>query len=331
MIVVVEDTTREVEVGQEMTIGRAYSNLLRLEGEDISRVHAIIYRRANEYVLRDLDSKNGVYLNGQKVTNAILSNNDEIQIGTYTMVFDPPAEFNADAFLRRHRGRTPEPQQAIVKNDQPELKTFFGKDKSVWKQDADTDVVFYPLEDLERMVTESTGGLSQAFALDILRMQNSIAEQPSPDETEGERSIYAAVIQTACEVLRAERGVVILRDDASEVMRLGAMTPLDKDVSVNRTVLNAVLRDGMAVLCNDVAADTRFHKTDTVRRERIGSLIAVPMALSDGASGLLYCDVLDKSNAFRRDHLLLLLLLSKQATFCLRFAATRRAAARNAR
>ena len=42
-----QDRRECIDIGLELTIGRSYSNRLRLEGADISRAHAIIYRRGD--------------------------------------------------------------------------------------------------------------------------------------------------------------------------------------------------------------------------------------------------------------------------------------------
>jgi len=102
LILIENGTATEVPLSQELTIGRAYSNLLRLEGDEISRVHCILYRRGEETVLRDLDSKNGVLVNGTKTGNFALSQGDVIQVGKYVMLFDPPSQDVVDEFLVRY-------------------------------------------------------------------------------------------------------------------------------------------------------------------------------------------------------------------------------------
>ncbi len=64
-------------------IGRDKSSQLPIsqEYETISRHHLEIRREAGEYILTDLDSSNGVFINGQKVERARLDENDEIWIG----------------------------------------------------------------------------------------------------------------------------------------------------------------------------------------------------------------------------------------------------------
>jgi pSer/pThr/pTyr-binding forkhead associated (FHA) protein len=52
-----------------------------LPERQVSREHAEVYLRRGHYFVRDLGSKNGTYLNGQPVTDAVeLYDNDTIQI-----------------------------------------------------------------------------------------------------------------------------------------------------------------------------------------------------------------------------------------------------------
>jgi pSer/pThr/pTyr-binding forkhead associated (FHA) protein len=53
----------------------------------ISRRHAQITFRNEEYHLEDLGSTNGTYVNGIKIVKCILRNNDQIDIGGVKMLF----------------------------------------------------------------------------------------------------------------------------------------------------------------------------------------------------------------------------------------------------
>jgi pSer/pThr/pTyr-binding forkhead associated (FHA) protein len=75
-------------VADEMRIGRRAGNDLQLNHSRISRQHAIIIRTAKGYVLHDLGSHNGTYLNGQLVVGQrLLEDGDVIAIGDITITF----------------------------------------------------------------------------------------------------------------------------------------------------------------------------------------------------------------------------------------------------
>lgn len=68
-------------------IGRRKTNDLVIENLAVSGSHARIERLENGYVLSDLQSKNGTYVNRKPVTTSLLKNGDIIQIGMHTLLF----------------------------------------------------------------------------------------------------------------------------------------------------------------------------------------------------------------------------------------------------
>lgn len=62
-------------------IGRGVSADLRLDDPTVSRRHAIVAQREHGAVLLDDRSMNGTWLNGERVTEATLTDGDVIQLG----------------------------------------------------------------------------------------------------------------------------------------------------------------------------------------------------------------------------------------------------------
>jgi hypothetical protein len=83
---------REFElVDLEVNIGRELDNTLRLSDPSISRHHAVIRMGTSGYEIHDLQSSNGVLLNGNKVPSALLHDGDRITLGQMQLTFvDPP-------------------------------------------------------------------------------------------------------------------------------------------------------------------------------------------------------------------------------------------------
>lgn len=74
------------------TLGRAPSCQVIIDNDFASRRHAQIIRRDDSYWLRDLDSKNGILLDGQRVTvESLLVDGAEIRIGEALFYFVDPA------------------------------------------------------------------------------------------------------------------------------------------------------------------------------------------------------------------------------------------------
>lgn len=85
------NTLRFVLDRETMTLGRAASNDLQLENDNVSRTHAKLTRIDDEYTIEDLDSRNGIYLNGLQVHAAVLRDGDELSIGDFIFTYQDGA------------------------------------------------------------------------------------------------------------------------------------------------------------------------------------------------------------------------------------------------
>lgn len=84
-------TTHEF-VSDKLTIGRLGGNDVALDEASVSSRHAEISAMDGVVILRDLDSTNGTFLNGEQVTGEhALEEGDEIYFGTVRSVFLEPA------------------------------------------------------------------------------------------------------------------------------------------------------------------------------------------------------------------------------------------------
>ncbi|HEU0001687.1 MAG TPA: FHA domain-containing protein [Ktedonobacteraceae bacterium] len=87
-----EDQPYEMKLaGDEFTIGRAGSSSILLDQDNLtSRHHALLKHEGNRYLLFDMRSANGVFVNGQKIyveSEYELLDGDHISIGNYEMIF----------------------------------------------------------------------------------------------------------------------------------------------------------------------------------------------------------------------------------------------------
>ncbi len=71
----------------ETLIGRARTNDLRFKDESMSREHAVILWEDGCYTIEDLQSTNGIRVNGKKLRSARLEDGDEIWIGQAQITF----------------------------------------------------------------------------------------------------------------------------------------------------------------------------------------------------------------------------------------------------
>ena len=86
------ETVARTEVNKaRFMIGRSEHNDLSLDHEYISRQHAVLVRIGNATVLLDLKSRNETFVNGKRIDNQVLINNDIISIGDHRIKFLDPA------------------------------------------------------------------------------------------------------------------------------------------------------------------------------------------------------------------------------------------------
>ena len=94
---------------EEVILGRALEAGVRINDKNISRQHAkinTIYDGENqltEYVVTDLNSRNGTLLNGQRITHEKLQNGDKISIGEHILRFELLDEIDREYHRQIHR------------------------------------------------------------------------------------------------------------------------------------------------------------------------------------------------------------------------------------
>jgi hypothetical protein len=82
-----DDAGATYPIKESVSFGRAESNTVVLRDAKVSRQHAKIVKQGEEYVLVDLNSSNGTFVNGERIEEHVLANNDEFQIGDTVLQF----------------------------------------------------------------------------------------------------------------------------------------------------------------------------------------------------------------------------------------------------
>ncbi|HEX7900604.1 MAG TPA: FHA domain-containing protein, partial [Planctomycetota bacterium] len=80
------------EVTELASIGRGDTCAVRLDGRHISRIHARMERKDGGVHIKDNGSRNGIFVNGASVKEAVLKPDDELEIGEHVLVFDPASD-----------------------------------------------------------------------------------------------------------------------------------------------------------------------------------------------------------------------------------------------
>lgn len=127
----------------EHVAGRAAGNAIQLPGSHVSNRHCAFYVDGPRVVVRDLNSTNGIYIEGQRVGEAILQHGMRVQVGDRLLLLEapelmaPPPEPARPAFPEV---AAPGPEAGRFAEHQPQVPDH----SSTWPSTARSGVQAYP-------------------------------------------------------------------------------------------------------------------------------------------------------------------------------------------
>jgi pSer/pThr/pTyr-binding forkhead associated (FHA) protein len=103
--------------------GRAGGYWVQIDDPEVSRKHFKIFFRDGLWHVHDLSSRNGVYVNGARMSSATLQSGDTLRVGNQSLVFvlttksdlpvtGQPINVNDDAYRQTMRHKTIKPAEA---------------------------------------------------------------------------------------------------------------------------------------------------------------------------------------------------------------------------
>lgn len=107
--------------GDEFVMGRGSTCQMVLPERQVSREHLRIYRDGDHYYLKDLDSKNGTWLNSEQIKGdaVLLHDGDEISIALAVRMMYVASESTAPLLMDEMQ-----PQKGILKLDRESRRVF---------------------------------------------------------------------------------------------------------------------------------------------------------------------------------------------------------------
>src|SRR5688500_14976050 len=292
------------------TIGRAPDNSVVLDDPRASRYHAHITQSDNG-VFTIIDgamvnnqlrrSANKVFLNGEPRFDQQLKNGDRITIGASTLRFEQSAE---------------ERITDVRYDDKPLGHTQL----LISANDVMTTV----------LRTKADASASRDRVLEALqRKANILTELYEMSKTLGSvfdlNAIFAKATDIIFRATPADRVVALLADksvsgDAEDVelhpvatrARDEKLEAHAKKLTIGRTITRKVMKERVAMLSQDAAADEQFAGVDSIVSQGVRSTICAPMVAESGVHGALYADRLDPFSAFRPDDLELISAVASQ-------------------
>ncbi len=101
--------------GETVSIGRDASNTIQISDAEVSRRHARLLLQGGRYILEDLGSTNGTYVNGQRLTGPhVLKPGDVVSLGENIVLAFEAVEFDPGATVAVQRAAPPPPPRRSV-------------------------------------------------------------------------------------------------------------------------------------------------------------------------------------------------------------------------
>jgi transcriptional regulator with GAF, ATPase, and Fis domain len=260
----------------EVRIGRDPSNSLAISDLSLSRRHCVLAREDDGYKVRDLDSRNGTYVNGRVISEKRLSHGDQISVGESVLVFllqeetDEAASVEFDDHLTQATAQI-RPQDVLY---------------------------LQPERVLRELPAASRLGRNLNALLKISRVVHSISDL---------EQLQAQILELIFEVVPAERGAILLDGKGSEKFSsLFAHPGPAKGAApmrVSRTITRQVMDQGVAILGADVPGSEGFNGVESLVSCKVRSLLCVPLTVFKKVLGCIYLDTTSPGTRFDRDHL----------------------------
>jgi transcriptional regulator with GAF, ATPase, and Fis domain len=240
-----------------LSIGRHPDNRLLVTDRAASRFHCVVEGSEGRFLLRDLESRQGTFVNGHPVREHLLAEGDLVAVGDLLLLFQ--AEDTADAEAGRG-----EPVALLGEGAFTARTTI---------QRAAEDAL-RPRPDFQTLLR--IAGILQA-SRSTAELARGLLEQ-----------VLAAVPGDRAALLLADRGSAEIAASFAVDRRQGSGDPFP----ISRTVVQAVLREGVTLMAEDVLLEARLAGAESLQADRIRSLLAAPLTHLGRTLGLLYVDII---------------------------------------
>jgi signal transduction histidine kinase/pSer/pThr/pTyr-binding forkhead associated (FHA) protein len=282
-----------------VTIGRSIDRDIILVDRKVSSQHAEVRKTGNIYTIRDLASTNGTFVNGGRVSEAVLHLGDEITVGSTLIIFTDKSSFEKTA--------------KIVLS--PSDSAILGASPAQAQQPHSRGMLEIPLVDIEKRffqgLDETKAPLDVTQKLNILyRLSSELNNILDVDQ------LLERLTDLILEVIACDRAFVILARDGKlipKVIRKKAGVKDHKGLSISATIMNQVLKEGHAIITQDAQDDERFSGGDSIAFYQIRSALSVPLKAKEHVLGIVHLDKLSIAAPFKEEDLQLLALICNQA------------------
>lgn len=268
---------------QEVVIGRSTRCDLRLADRFLSRRHARLYRQGEDWLIEDLGSRNGTFVNGRRLSEP--------------SVLRPGDTVTMSGSVIRVRGLAPvTPPQTLETPSQVQLR-------------AASDVLLQ----IQTPPPRSDGEVVLHRYAERLALVNEVHRSLAGPLTS--QDALELILDRACRHLRPERATVYLRDEVGAWVPAACrpVAPGSPQPPPSASLVSEVAEKGMAALVLDAATDQRFADARSLVDAGVHSLVAAPLLAPEGALGFVVLSSNAAVRQFDSEDLELLVILAAAA------------------
>jgi len=279
---------------KKISVGRSSSNDIPLEDPFCSGHHAYVYPVEGSYVVRDISSKNGVFVNGKLIRSETkLKKGDEILVGTTSIFFNKESASNVDF--------TDAPSSSA------NIRTIMNLDDVLKKHDISTTIRAAPRSiDMERIKLQHRS----------MAILNEVSKSLLLHLSENE--LLERIMDLITQYLPMDRGVLMRKRGnplqfRSDVVRINDERLKDQRIQVSQSIIDMSIDCCSSLLISNVQEDSRFKDHDSVHGMNIKSAMCVPLYDYKEITGIIYADRISLREQFTDEDLELLTLLANLA------------------
>jgi sigma-B regulation protein RsbU (phosphoserine phosphatase) len=280
--------------GKKISIGRSSENDVIVKDPYSSNQHAFIYPSDRGYMLRDNKSKNGTFLNSERIRGEIeLKKGDEILIGSTRLIFDKELSTNVEL---THEDSDLTNIHTILPLKDILKKTEISTTIRAKVRESDLDKI-----DKEYRLISVVNAVSQELLL----------HRPKPE-------LIDKVMELINENLPMDRGTLMLKEGNPLQLQprsicINNKRLVNKRFQVSQNILNMVMNKHSSLLISEVKADPKWQKQDSVIIPNIHSAMCVPLWNNEEIIGVIYSDRISLPEPFSDEDLRLLTLIANLA------------------
>ena len=271
--------------GDVISIGRdPLHNQICLSDHLVSRQHCQIERRSGHFWIKDKESANGTFVNGIAVGEQELNHNQKIGIGDsiFTFLYDETELAEAVEF------------------DEVQVHA-----KTTFRLKSD-EVLYFQAEKAESLLLQT--GRKARDLVALLRVSNATHQFSSFSALQKE------LLKLVFEIVPASTGIILFTPDGNlDAAALFGMHSQQNDrlrLKVNSRIAERVLREQVAILCNDIERNEVLSEELDLTQQHVCSLLAAPLIIGEESYGLIYFDAKELTVQFDEDHLHLVVAIA---------------------